>query len=301
VDVARIGIPRPLSAPRQAHFIAADLEVVGVEKLAGVAADHFLRLVPENGLRARAHLNQDGPGIDHQDQILGSVEDAASLLDLLAQGVLGSAACGDVAGSGGCTDDGSRRGLDRGNGERNLDQAAISAQALGFIVLDRFPPADPAQDVTDLFGPIGRRDEVDALAHRFRRGIAEQAFRGRIPAGDGAVEGFGDDGVNGRFNGGAENALARGVMVARGFGVAMLLNLVFERGGLCIRFAHHPGKCAREHAGLAARIDWNRNRSIAAGTLDGRRQLKDRPGQRPRNEHGQRGRAQHGDQSDQQG
>ena len=88
-------------------------------------------------------------------------------------------------------------------------------------------------------------------------------------------------------------------MVARGLGAAMILNLVLERGGLCIRFAHHPGKCAREYAGLAAGVDRNGGQPVAAGALDGRRQLNDRPGQRPRNEHGQCGRAQHGDQSDQ--
>ena len=272
-----------------------------MEKFAGVVTDHFLRRISQDGFGAWAYLHQDSPGVDHKDQILRSLEDAASLLDLLAQGVLGSSACRNVAGGRGCTDDLSRWRPDRGNAERNLDQAAIVAQTLGFVVLDGFAPADPAQDVTHLLRPVRRHDEIDALAHRFRRGISEQAFRSRIPAGDGAVEGFRDDGVDGGFDGGAEKPLAGGVVVARGFSAAMILNLVFERGGLRIHFAHHPGKGACEHPRFAARIDRDGGQAVAAGALDSRRQLDDRPGQRPCDEHGQCGRAQHGDQSDQQG
>ena len=103
----------------------------------------------------------------------------------------------------------------------------------------------------------------DVLAHRFRRGISEQAFGGRIPAGDRAVERHRDDGVVGGFDRGAEQALALGMMVARRYGAAMILNLVFERGGLGIRFAHHLRKRARQHAGLAARIDRNGGLAVA--------------------------------------
>ena len=43
-----------------------------------------------------------------------------------------------------------------------------------------------------------------------------------------------------------------GMMVARRFGAAMLLHLVFERGGLGIDFLDRLRERAREHAGLAA-------------------------------------------------
>jgi len=90
-------------------------------------------------------------------------------------------------------------------------------------------------------------------------------------------------------------------VVARCLSTAMILNLVFECGGLRIHFAHHPGKGACEHPRLAARIDRDGGRAVAAGALDSGRQLDNWPGQRPCDEHGQPGRAQHRDQSDQQG
>ena len=145
-----------------------------------------------------------------------------------------------------------------------------------------------------------RHDEIDASADRFRRGISEQAFRGRIPAGDRAVERFGYDGVVGGFDGGAEKTLARRVMVARGLGPAMFLDLALQRVGLGVRLVQHPRERPCQHAGLAARIDRNGDRIVAADSFDGRRELADRPGQRPRNDHGQCGRAQHRDQPDQQ-
>ena len=49
------------------------------------AADHFLRQISQDGLAARADLNQNSPGIHHHDQILRGFEDAAALLDLPPQ------------------------------------------------------------------------------------------------------------------------------------------------------------------------------------------------------------------------
>ena len=259
------------------------------------------RRVSQDGLGTGAHLNQDSPGIDNKDQILGSIKDAAALLDLLAQRVLGLPAFGNVADGFRCTDDRARRRPDRGYAERDLHRAAVLARALRFVLLDRFTPADPAQDVMHLRDPVGRNDQIDALADRFRRGISEQPFGGRIPAGDRAVEGLGDDGVVGGFHGGTEKALARGVMVARRLGPAMFLDLALQRLGLGVGLLQHPRKRPCQHAGLSARIDGNGGRVAFADALDRRRQLTDRPGQRAGNEHGQRGRSQHRDQSDQHG
>ena len=73
-------------------------------------------------------------------------------------------------------------------------------------------------------------------------------------------------------------------MVARRYGAAMLLNLVLERDGLCIHLLDRLRKRAREHAGLAARIDRNGGLALAADPLDGFGQSDDRPGQRPRDQ-----------------
>ena len=147
VDVARIGVLRALPAARQPQFPLADFQIVGVEEFAGVAADHFIGRISQDNFCAGADLNQDSLRIDHQDQILGGFENAATLLDLLAEGVLGSPAFGDVAGGFRCADDDALGRFDRRYAERDLDAAAVLAQALGFILFDRLAPADPAQDV----------------------------------------------------------------------------------------------------------------------------------------------------------
>jgi len=53
------------------------------------------------------------------------------------------------------------------------------------------------------------------LTGGFRRRISKQTPGGRIPAGDGAVERRRDDGIAGRFDRRAEQALTLGMMVAR--------------------------------------------------------------------------------------
>src|SRR5258708_12708259 len=110
----------------------------------------------------------------------------------------------------------------------------------GFLVSDPFAPADPAQDVATLFLAVGGHDEFDVFAARFRRGISDQALRGRIPAGYGAVEGFRDDGLVGGFHRRAEQPFARRIMISRGFGAAMSLDLALQRGGFCIRLSPPP-------------------------------------------------------------
>ena len=87
-------------------------------------------------------------------------------------------------------------------------------------------------------------------------------------------------------------------MVARRFGAAMFPDLALERGGFRIRLAHHPRECPRQHPGLAAGIDRDRHRIVAADAFDRRRQLTDRPDQRFRKNQRQRGREQHRDQTD---
>ena len=144
---------------------------------------------------------------------------------------------------------------------------SVLAQSHGFVILDRLAAADLAQDVAHLGPPLGRDDEIDVLADRFRRGESEQAFGGRIPAGDRAIERFRDDGVMGRFDRGAEQTLALGEAIAGGLGAAMFADFVLELDGFCIGFADHPGEGARQHAGLAGCVDRNGGRAVAARRL----------------------------------
>ena len=95
-------------------------------------------------------------------------------------------------------------------------------------------------------------EQRDALAGGFRRGVSEQAFGGRIPSRDGAVERQGDDGVVGRFDRGAEQPFALRMVIARRDRATMFPDLAFECRGLGVRFLDHARERAREHAGLAA-------------------------------------------------
>ena len=64
-------------------------------------------------------------------------------------------------------------------------------------MLDPLALADTVEDVVDFGAPVRRDDDVDAAADRLGGRIAEQALGGAVPAGDGAVERLGDDGVVG--------------------------------------------------------------------------------------------------------
>ena len=89
------------------------------------------------------------------------------------------------------------------------------------------------------------------------------------------------------------------MMVARRHGAAMFLDLLLERGGLCVDLLDRFRKRTRQHAGLAACIDRNDDLALAGYSLNGFGQLHDRPGQRSRDQHRQYGRAQHRDRTDQ--
>src|SRR5207244_9374831 len=126
------------------------LEMVGMDEVDPAAADHLVAPIAQYGFAARADLNHAAPRIQHHDQVLRGLEDAAKLFALLPQGLLGAVSFGDVADHFRYADGRARRRLDRRNAERDLDRAAILAQSRRFIVLDAFAPADPAQAVLHL-------------------------------------------------------------------------------------------------------------------------------------------------------
>ena len=127
-------------------------------------------------------------------------------------------AFGDVARGLGDADDLAGGRADRGDAQRNVDGAAILAHARRLEMFNRLASAGPFDDIAYLVAPVRRDDDVDALADRFRCREAEQAFGGSVPAGNGAVQQFGDDGVVGRFHDRAEEAFAFGAEISLGSG-----------------------------------------------------------------------------------
>ena len=88
------------------------------------------------------------------------------------------------------------------------------------MVGDGLAAAGAGENVAQLREPFGRDDEVDMFADGFNRLISEQALGGRVPAGDDAVERFGDDGVVGGFDHRAEQTLALGMPLPLGGALA---------------------------------------------------------------------------------
>jgi hypothetical protein len=105
VKVAQIDIVQTLAAPRHAHRGSRNFQIVRMDEVERVPADHLFRQVAENGLDARADLDQSPLGVRNDDQVLRRFEDAAPFLDLLAQRLLGLAAFREVAGCSGGADD----------------------------------------------------------------------------------------------------------------------------------------------------------------------------------------------------
>src|SRR5437899_6684524 len=96
-------------------------------------------------------------------------------------------------------------------------------------MFNRLALFDPFEDIAYLVAPVRRDDDVDAPAEGFRCREAEQAFGGSVPAGDGAIKQFGDDGVVGRFHDRAEETFAFGTEVS-------------FRGGLQTQRSEQPGQ-----------------------------------------------------------
>ena len=64
-------------------------------------------------------------------------------------------------------------------------------------MVDRFTRSYSIEDLARLGTPIGRNDDIDAIADRFYRGKSKQTFGGSIPAGNGTVKHLCDDGIIG--------------------------------------------------------------------------------------------------------
>src|SRR6202012_5581905 len=101
---------------------------------------------------------------------LRGLEDTPPFLDLLAQRALGTLALGDVARDRGGAHHLSGRGLDGRNHQRDVQPAAVLAQAYGVVMFDGVAPGDLFAHRARLDAYIGRIDDVDVVADRLRRG-----------------------------------------------------------------------------------------------------------------------------------
>jgi hypothetical protein len=77
----------------------------------------------------------------------------------------------------------------------------------GFEMLDALPGAQTAEDLAFLILELRRDDDGNRLSDGFVGGKSENAFCSGVPAGDDAVEVFGDDGVVGRLDDGRKPVL----------------------------------------------------------------------------------------------
>src|SRR6266702_2137037 len=97
VEAARVRDRRSLPAPQRAHLLTRVLEMIGMDELDPAVTDHLLAPIAQYGFAAWADLNHASPRIHHYDQILRGLENAAKLLALLPEGLLGAASFGNVA------------------------------------------------------------------------------------------------------------------------------------------------------------------------------------------------------------
>ena len=104
---------------------------------------------------------------------------------------------GDVAGDLGRANDFASRVPDWRNGQGYIDEASVLAPPNRFVVLDPFAAADALEDHRFLIFQIARYENGDRPADHFPGRIAEQPLRAVVPAGDHAIEVFGQDRVFG--------------------------------------------------------------------------------------------------------
>ena len=129
VDIARLEIALALSPSRRPHLLSGVLEVVRVDEFHRAMSDHVGGLIAEDRGDAGADLEENPRGVGHEDEVVRGIEYAPPLLDFLAERMLRPLAFGDVARGFGDADDLAGGQADRGDAQRNVDGAAILAQA----------------------------------------------------------------------------------------------------------------------------------------------------------------------------
>src|SRR5690348_16150024 len=106
-------------------------------------------------------------------------------------------ALADVPRDLGCADDTPRAVAHGRDGERYADLLAAARDARRLIVLDALATSEPSDDLGLLAVQLARNERQNRFADDLLRGVPEEAFRGRVPRRDDAVERLADDRVIG--------------------------------------------------------------------------------------------------------
>src|SRR5581483_8255543 len=146
------------------------------------------------------------------DDVGGALDDGVEEVDGAPTRLFELDACGFVARNGGGGDDIARLVAQGRNGDGEMDAHAVLAQAHGVIVLDAFAAPNAGEDGFELALRFRWKDDGNGFADDLAARIAKDAFGGRIPVEDDAVQVLGVDGIFGILDDGGK---AGKVMLAR--------------------------------------------------------------------------------------
>jgi hypothetical protein len=107
---------------------------------------------------------------------------------------------GDVAGDFGRTNDHAVAVADGRYRQRDVDPAAVLADAVALEVVDALAAADRGEDRAHVVGAVDRHEALDRGADHLVARVAEDALGRLVPGGDHALQGLRDDGVVGRLH-----------------------------------------------------------------------------------------------------
>src|SRR6516165_1068218 len=94
-----------------------------------------------------------------------------------------------------CTYDSAFYILDRRDGERNRNKAAVLAPTNGFIVFDALSAPNSLKNYAFFTLPVWRNQNRDRFADRFFGRIAKHSLCALVPTGNDGIEGLADDSV----------------------------------------------------------------------------------------------------------
>ena len=129
--------------------------------------------------------------VDHADPERALLEDPAEAFLALAERLLDLLALRHVPGDG----DVASRPTDRGEGERDVDLAAVLPDPDRVFAADALSGRQAGRHGQQLISPGERGDQVEVAAGDVGGGIPEHGLGGRVPGGDAVVGGHGQHGV----------------------------------------------------------------------------------------------------------
>ncbi len=138
--------------------------------------------------------------VDCDDGIHSGADDGGEASFVFRDRVLDTTALGDVTSDFGSADNGTRGVAKRRDGDRHQNVLAIFTDTCGFKVTNSLASGNAVKNIDLFVDAVGRHKHAHGLADSLGCGITENTFGSSIPGGDGAIEGFADDGVVGIFD-----------------------------------------------------------------------------------------------------